>query len=233
MFKQVILATMFFFSYYAFAQHFPFGFWRGPSCPNIGDVCSDGTIFAGTFDGGKYYITPSGCNDSSTPTCAGGTDTVQKKFIGNTGSDSDIPGVEQLDNHADPSSSAYRGHVTTPIIAAHSSVSSDSAADFCNDMVFGGHSDWYLGSKSEMTHIYCKSNGLPPDPGFPQSAVSCTSMGGKTSELTGFVTTAGTNYLTSTGTTSSGQIWRQDFNNGDNDISHKNLLNYVRCMRRK
>lgn len=28
-----------------------------PDCPNIGDTCSDGTVYAGTYGGGRLYVT--------------------------------------------------------------------------------------------------------------------------------------------------------------------------------
>ena len=48
--------------------------------PSLGTKCVGGTLYAGQFDGGKYMITPSGCTDSATPECAGGTDSLGKKL---------------------------------------------------------------------------------------------------------------------------------------------------------
>lgn len=176
-----------------------------------------------------------GCNNSSTPTCGGGTDTLTKIWRGGTGTNIDVPGVENITADATPSSSSssYRGHVITPIIAAHSSVSSDSAADYCNNMVYGGHSDWYLGAKSEMNYLYCKAAGVPShSTANPQAAVNCTSMGGKTADLTGFVTTAASYYIGAS-EFAADRIWKQSFNNGDNDNGYKYQSFYVRCMRRQ
>ena len=234
MHKLTLLLFSFLFSCVVYAQFIPFAFWgQHNSCPEIGDVCDDGTIYAGVFDGGKYYITPGNCNNSSTPTCPGGTDTLQKAWRGSSGSDTDVPGVENVAEIEVASSSSYRGHVNTPVIVAHASVSSDSAADYCNEMVFAGHSDWYLPAKSEMTYIFCKTSGIPAyDTSYPHEAPNCTSMGGKTSELIDFKTTSGSFYLSSSEQSNS-RIYRHGFYDGENDSGFKSQDNYVRCVRRK
>jgi len=56
-------------------------------------------------------------------------------------------------------------------------------------------------------------------------------MGGKTSDLPGFNTASGVHYLSSS-EVDAARMWKQNFNNGDNDMSFKTQDNYVRCMRR-
>lgn len=207
--------------------------YTAPDCLNstglaIGTQCADGAIYAGTFDGGSYQITPSGCTNSSTPTCAGGTDALTKTWRGSSGSDSDIAGVENVAAGTTASSSSYRGHVNTPAIVAHASVSSDSAADYCNDMVYAGYSDWYLPSKTELAYIYCHSNVSSHSSSYPGEYPDCVGLGGKTSELQGFIADW---YWTST-ENAAGLSWEHSFLNGGYGTAAKNSSIYVRCVRR-
>lgn len=213
---------------------FVFGLMRAQdpcSGKSIGQACSGTTaLYAGVFDGGKYMVMPSGCADStSNPSCAG-TDTTYKYWRGSTGSNANIAGVTNVINVATPSSSAERGAVTTPIIAAAASVSSDSAADYCNDMVYGGFDDWALPSKSEMAYIYCKSQPVAHNPSFPQEDPNCVAYGGKTSDLTGF---ASDWYWTSTEGGGNAEAAAQSLYSGEQLVTQaKNYSGPVRCVRR-
>jgi hypothetical protein len=216
------------------AQLVPFAFWQrnpiNPSCttgsPPIGTVCEGGAIYAGEFDGGKYMITPSGCNDSATPTCDGSTDSLNKRWLGSTGSEVDIPGL--INVTAAATKSTQRGHETTPIITAHSSISSDSAAHYCENMTYGGYSDWYLPSKSELAYLYCKANVSAHNASNPQEEPNCVGYGGKTSELQGF---ASASYWSST-QRSFIDAWPQSFSNGSQFSFDKYFNSHVRCARR-
>lgn len=202
----------------------------GDACvgtPALGSSCDGGPIYAGQFDGGKYMITPGGCTNSVAPTCTG-TDTVQKMYRGTSGSNSDIPGITNISTGATVSPSTERGKDITPILTAHSSISADSAADFCETMVYGGYDDWFLPSKSELAYIYCHASVSSHNASNPTEAANCVGYGGKTSELTGF---AGTNYLSST-EASSTQAGMLQFTDGAWSASNKNVLRNVRCLRR-
>jgi hypothetical protein len=215
----------------------PFAFWKNstPSdpcsgTPALGTICTGGAIYAGQFDGGKYMVTPGDCTDSATPTCDGTPDSLNKIWQGSSGSSVDIPGITNVVSASTPSSSSERGHVTTPIITAHASISSNSAADYCNDMTYGGHSDWYLPSKSELSYIYCKANvsGGSHNAIYPQEDVNCVSVGGKTSELPGF----SASYYWSSTEVFSITAWVQTFDNGFQSNAGKVVSLRVRCVRR-
>lgn len=196
--------------------------------PAIGTSCAGGTLYAGSFDGGKYMITPSGCANSSTPTCAGGTDTVKKYWNDGSTSWYDIPGVEGFTTATQTSSSSYRGSVNTVAIVGYHG-SADNAAKYCDDLVYGGYSDWVLPSKSELTYIYCHAQpGGTHNATYPQETPNCAAYGGKTSELTGF----GNGYYWSS-TEYNGQYgWVQSFSTGYQFSSSKTTLSFVRCVRR-
>ena len=234
---KLTLTTLLFSTsvYFSYGQLVPFAFWKTSNSdpcsgtPSLGTVCTGGALYAGQFDGGKYMVTPSGCTNSATPTCAGGTDSTRKRWRGGSGSNVNIPGVTNVTAHSSASSSSERGHVTTPVIVAHSSISSDSAADFCNDMAFAGYSDWYLPSKSELAYIYCHSSPAGShNTSYPEEDPNCSSYGGKTSELTGF---ANGFYWSST-ERNANNAWDEDFNDGGHAASGKNDNDYIRCVRR-
>lgn len=221
------------------AQLVPFGFVKKhepsvpdpclpASSPSLGDVCSGGAIYAGVYGGNHYMITPSNCTDSATPTCNGtGNDTLTKVWRGSTGTNADITGIANITTSS--TASTQLGDETTPLIAADTSVSGDSAADFCNDMVYAGHSDWYLPSKSELAYIYCKTTVTSHNTSNPPEDANCVGSGGKTTELTGFINGA---YLTSTESSSSNS-WSQNFANGGQINEAKSTATrYIRCVRR-
>ena len=114
---------------------------------SIGQTCAGTTaLYAGVFDGGKYMVMPSGCaDDTSDPTCSGGADTVKKSWNDGSSNYSDVAGVTNIGGFTQKSSSAQRGHYTTPLIAAITDPTKGglhAAARFCNDMVYGGYDDW-------------------------------------------------------------------------------------------
>lgn len=197
--------------------------------PSTGATCRGGAIYAGTFDDGHYMVTPGGCGDSPFPICDGSTDSVTKAWRGSTGSNTDIPGVTNIASDATPSSSTQRGYVVGPIIAANASISSDSAADYCRDMVFGNYSDWYLPSKSELQYLYCNSDARSTyNPSYPNENPNCASTGVKTALLTGF---ANQSYHSSS-EKDLDESYAQSFSDGSQSAVLKSQSLRVRCVRR-
>lgn len=104
---------------------------------SIGQASSGGALCAGSYGGFYYMTTPGGCTDSSTPTCAGGTDTVTK-YYQNTphayvAAISDVDGVSNTN--------ALAARADTP------------AAKYCQDMSYGTYTDWFLPSKNESNSV--------------------------------------------------------------------------------
>lgn len=197
--------------------------------PAIGTVCPGGTIFAGQFDNGRYMVTPANCTDSSTPTCDGSTDTLVKKWNGSFGTNSDIPGVENIATVETPSSSNYRGDINTAAMVAHPSVGSDSAAHYCHNMIFAGYSDWYLPSKSELAYIFCYASSTATHNTLkPEEDVNCASQGGKTSVIPGF---SPFSYWSSTERNSS-NVHSMFMGTGGQGMPLKDNNLRVRCVRR-
>ncbi|MCB9979188.1 MAG: tail fiber domain-containing protein, partial [Rhodospirillales bacterium] len=101
------------------------------------------------FGAGKHFIvTPGGCTNSTTPTCAGGNDTVTKAWsnvAGNNvsslaGSTTDGPqntvNLMQLHNAGGSAPAFYH------------------AAAYCANMNYGGYTDWYLPASDEMVNFF-------------------------------------------------------------------------------
>jgi hypothetical protein len=129
---------------------------------------------------------------------------------------------------ASSAKSTQRGDETTPIITAHDSISSNSAAHYCQGMTYGGYTDWYLPSKSELAYLYCKSNVGSHNTSYPQEDPNCVEYGGKTSELEVF--DAG-RYLSST-QRNTWDAWDQSFIDGEQGYINKENTRWVRCIRR-
>lgn len=112
----------------------------GPCVVNIPwMICSGNTIYA--FRIGlttNYMTTPGWCTDSTTPTCAGGYDTVWKTWW--------TYGVTT------GRTSTSDGQGNSVYLAAN--YSDTYAAKFCEDMVYAWYSDWFLPSKDELALLY-------------------------------------------------------------------------------
>jgi hypothetical protein len=198
----------------------------------IGTACSGTTaLYAGTFDGGRYMVMPSGCADStSNPSCSG-SDTVTKTWNSGTSDYYDITSISNVASSSTASSSTERGDFTTPIIAAITNSTqggAHAAARFCQNMVYGGYSDWYLPSKSELSYIYCQSTPSSFTNLWPPENPNCGGAGAG-NKLTGF---NDGNYWSST-ENSDAFAWYQRFSDGSQGVTFTKIsAYYVRCVRR-
>ncbi|MBX3034753.1 MAG: DUF1566 domain-containing protein [Bdellovibrionaceae bacterium] len=108
----------------------------------IGAAC-DGTtaIAAGTFNNLNYMTTPGNCaNSTLNPSCPGTTDSVTKAW------DSGSNGVTGATSTTDGKANWTAVSGFTPANFA--------AAKYCEDLVYGGYSDWYLPAKDELNFLY-------------------------------------------------------------------------------
>jgi len=124
----------------------------------VGQDCwtADGTggmkqLYVGTYKGKQYFTTPGGCTDSGTPTCAGGTDTVLKKWANNSGTTAyNIDAIATDDYEVGVSQSATLA----------GSYTDTEAAKFCENMNYAGYTDWYLPSKEELAFLHRNSASI-------------------------------------------------------------------------
>lgn len=167
----------------------------GPAgCANIGDLCADTTIFAGwhpiTQD--HLFIPPT---DQEKPGNPPGTLTMNwKNAIGTDDISTDSTNDGQV-NHAN------RG----------GAIGAFQAFQACEDLGFGGHSDWYLPSQVEAYYLW--------------SVHETIEAGGN---ITNF---QDTQYWSST-ESSTGFAWDQHFANGTQMSASKPNDDRVRCVRR-
>lgn len=219
-----------------------------PCTSTIGSICAGGARYAGEFGGYKYMVTPSGCSDipsgssslggsvfsdypltDFTPICAGTTDALQKYWNEGITNSYDIPEVETIISATQPSTelgsvnTAAIASITTPAYGGY-----HAAARYCDRLNYGGYTDWFLPSKSELAYLYCHSDsGGTHTTSYPQEDPNCTSYGGKTYQLTGF---AMSNYASST-ESDAGYVWTQNFAGGLQSFPVKNNPYYIRCVR--
>lgn len=103
-----------------------------------GTVCSGGSLYVGSIGQKKYITTPGNCNDLTNPAgitiCDGKSDSQKKTW----GVDKVFSGVVDVEN----------GNTNTTRLVQN--FTDAEAAKFCDSMVFGGYSDWFLPSENEI-----------------------------------------------------------------------------------
>lgn len=113
-------------------------------CPNIGDLCSDGSYYIGQISSMKIYATASG--SESTHTWNSGTTSYTTTGFTST---TDGPGN------------------TSGLVALSDAGTPYEAAAYCDGMTDAhGHSDWYLPAKDELNLFW---NGGSPVAGVQTS----------------------------------------------------------------
>lgn len=193
--------------------------------PLPGTVCVQGTVFLGVLDSSKYMTTPGGCDDipagqrvgsgptaypnaDFTPTCAGGIDSLLKHW--NDGSDNfyDIPGLYNVSNSSIWDTNFGSANTTAIVsITAGAQGGYHAAARYCDRLVYGGFSDWYLPNNKELNLFYTNR-------AYFSSLV--LDIYWSSSEDANF------------------WAWHQNMSNGDRISGVKNLGGgkYLRCVRR-
>ena len=116
-------------------------------CPNVGDVCSDGTVFAGLDGGAALYVPRCDAGMAwSGASCTGGRSAIPW----NNGNGMGYPSTGATNNN---------GAVNTATLIAidadsgTAGVQPHQAARYCADAIYNGKDDWYLPSKNEL-HIF-------------------------------------------------------------------------------
>jgi hypothetical protein len=207
--------------------------------PALGTLCTDGSYYIGQIAGSKYFTTPGNCGEVPSPnrsgtcpgsncyptadftaTCPGGTDALTKTWNDGTSNWFDIGGIVNYtstggtgywSSNTDANTGLYN---TAQIVAITSSSQGGfhAAGRYCDRMVFGGQSDWYLPNRFELDLLRQLGSSL-------QSTLG--------------VNTGGDWYWSSS-EYSSDYAWVQRFSDGyqRQTFNDKNTSYRLRCMRK-
>ena len=186
--------------------------------PTIGQVCSDGSVYAGisTDDGRHMYVARCDVGMSWSGSACTGTRSLLPWNDGNSNwTTVGVPDDDRGENN------------TANIIVTDSNnvapgVQEHEAAQACADYDDGnGNTDWYLPSRSELGVIYENLVDGSPDDNNPDPVISGFSTGGLT------YWSSSENNLNM-----ERQARQRRFNDGNNNVTNKDSLNAVRCARK-
>ena len=110
---------------------------------DAGAGCTGNTIYAFYLSGNHYMTTPGNCDDLVTPFCDGTTDTLMKTW-----------GTYGITTSA---TSSTDGAANTTILAGYSGT---DAARYCQNMVYGGYSDWFLPARDQLAKMYLNRGSI-------------------------------------------------------------------------
>ena len=108
-------------------------------CPNIGDVCDDGTIYAGTSPDGSVEM-------FTTPEDAG--------LMYWNNDNTNYTDVTAVAGSASAGMSNTLGLVVTDSDSVAAGFQTHFAAQYCYDLEIGGSNDWYLPAPNELVILY-------------------------------------------------------------------------------
>ena len=116
----------------------------GPTgCPSIGDVCSDGSIYAGLSPDGNVAMYTTPANAGSYTWNKGSTNWINTAMVNCTNG---TPGA---------ASSCRTGEANTTLLVGLSDAASPyDAAVHCDGLSVHGHTDWYLPAQDELDVLY-------------------------------------------------------------------------------
>ena len=122
------------------------------NCPNIGDVCADGTIYAG-LSGASTPMYTTRCDAGQTwngSSCTGTRSSLCWNACNATGSvDTSVTNGATTDGQS---------YTATLITEDSDSITSGTqqhqAAQYCADLNLNGRNDWYLPASNELTTLY-------------------------------------------------------------------------------
>ena len=144
--------------------------------------------------------------------------------------------------------SVINGPQNTADIVADGNSTVYPAAHFCNNLVIGGFSDWYMPAKNELE--VCYFNLKPTTDANAASGINANAVPARASNYTGGSPATNPAQTSAAAFQSGGAeafaanvywssteafslyAWRQDFTNGNQTIRYKNTSQRVRAIRR-
>lgn len=206
-------------------------------------ICPLGAIYAymalpydKTYFADSYWLMPSGCSDSSNPTCDSSAYEIQKSWNGSSSVMSDATGSANVTSAS--AMDFQLGDAKMASVLASSSAQ-DSAADYCSNLNFSQFSDWHLPSKTELAMLFCNSR-VSKIASYPQEMPGCPSSGGYSGGLaasSGLIfnhdSSRGNTVYVSATEFDANNVWAQDFANGRQFVMSKSQAAGVRCIRKQ
>ena len=170
--------------------------------PAPGTICPDGTVYAGQ--------SPDGGVPMFVPRCDAGQ---SWDGVACTGTALLLSWNDGFSNWVSVSTGASAGKANTATLVVTDSnsvqpgVQPHIAAQYCDDLNHGGHTDWYLPARNELAVMY----------------INRAAIGG--------LNISGSNYWSSS-QDNTNSAWRRRFSDGDEYGNNKNYTFLVRCARR-
>lgn len=184
------------------------------NCPNVGDICVDGSIYAGISpDGNKRMFVPR-CDAGMSYNgvlCQG----ARLALTWNNANTSYTSWGGSSDNGGEGNTDFL---IQFDSDSGAAGVQPHRAAQHCADLVAHGRDDWYLPARNELNVIYEGLVDATPKDNIPNPP------------LDGFATGGEFFYWSSTESSLSNG-WRQRFNDGSFILNSKNTGFFVRCAR--
>jgi len=113
-----------------------------------------GVICAGSYNGYKYMILPSGCLDSSCTGAGGGVDSVHKAWANNSGTSAYNTNTGATSPDDGKTNTAILT-TTIPLGSTNPPYYTDTdAAHWCSNMNYAGYTDWFLPAENEINFFY-------------------------------------------------------------------------------
>ena len=170
-------------------------------CGTIGSVCSDGSVYAGLTGSDPMYVTR--C-DAGTTWSGSSCDGARSTFTWNDGA-SNYTTTSVIDQQDGQTNTASL--VTIDSNSSVAGTQPHAAAQYCDDLILHGKSDWYLPAKNELNTMYGNRTVIA---NFDESGT----------------------YYWSSSEYGNGGAWYQRFSDGSQSINAKGYTYAVRCARR-
>ncbi|NCC23366.1 MAG: DUF1566 domain-containing protein, partial [Alphaproteobacteria bacterium] len=117
-------------------------------CPDIGDPCDDGSVFAGISPDGNRPMYATAANAPGTYTWNNGTTNWIDTAIENC-------------SFSETESACYSGEANTALLAGLSDAASPyAAAAYCRNLSAHGHDDWFLPAQHEMNVLWANYGAI-------------------------------------------------------------------------